>query len=273
MWRFENLKMISNSKGLYLTLSFLLSFLGAKAQEVYAVEDLVETHPHYHEDFHFPKVIGGLDSICKKINDHLIENELGIDRERADSTGYIFYDAWRLDEFPTPALASIEYDVIFNGNLLSINFRGEGCGAFCEFFDYNIHYSLLTGEQVFLSDFFTPKGSRWLKNQLASQKQNELDSMIKEVKFILDKNEFENEDEEDYYTTMLDLYEGCDSSFNYIEYNSYSLNKGKLKIKSGRCAPHAIRNVDELGDFNFQFSIAEIRDYLKPEMIDFLKLE
>jgi hypothetical protein len=49
--------------------------------------------------------------------------------------------------------------------------------------------------------------------------------------------------------------------YNSLEYIQFSLQQKTLVVFTGRCSAHVNRNVDELGDFEYGFSVANWKKY------------
>ncbi len=151
-----------------------------------------------------------------------------------------------------PTLSVYEYDMEQNSKFISIYISMEGCGAYCESFEAHKLFLAKTGQRVHPRDLFTTEGLKKF-NKLNHEKiQNKIKKFLKsEVR--------DNE--------QIEMYKYClDKDFigKIHTHSDFSIHKNKFILYSERCSNHAMRALDDLGDFENSYSFKELEKYLTP---------
>lgn len=151
-----------------------------------------------------------------------------------------------------PRLMVYSFEVYQNSKFISVDMMMEGCGAYCE--EFSVHNTFLAQNGKFVSSksLFSKRGLQQFDNL---NHQN----IQKTIKEFLKKDEVDREQTELYQECLKRDYKGkVDSD------TEFSIYKNRLFIYSGRCSNHAMRALDDIGDFSNSYSFDEIKDYLSP---------
>lgn len=223
------------------------------------VKEIKENHPVEKDEIYiFPTVKAKSKSVTTSINNTLVSDFLDIERNRIKKS--IFENIWPNEENSNGQLSDISYEVLQNSKrIFSISISAEGCGAYCEPFTRYYNFDLQTGKQFKLEDLFTTAGQKLLLAAMNKQKKELLQQKIRSAKDILrKKGSSVNEEDKAYYEEMIEVYNSCLESqlYNSLDYTQFSLQSKTLVVFTGRCSSHVNQNVDEIGDFEFGFSLA-----------------
>lgn len=239
------------------------------------VKEIKETHPVDKDQvFIFPLIKTKSSSISTRINNTLCSDFLDVDRNKIKKS--IFEkNGWANEENVYGRLSDISYEILQNSNrIFSISISAEGCGAYCEDFTRYYNFDLKTGKQFSLGDLLTTDGKKLLLESINKQKKELLQDKIRSAKGSLHKkNSASSEEDKAYYEEMIEIYSNCLESQLYtsLEYAQFSLQQKTLVVFTERCSAHVNRNVDELGDFEFGFSLANWKKHFSPYGLSLLK--
>ncbi|QNA44921.1 hypothetical protein [Lacibacter sediminis] len=223
------------------------------------VKEIKETHPlRKTEEYIFPIIKGKSGTVSNRINNALCSDFLDVDRNKIKKS--IFENIWPGEENNFGLLSDISYEVLQNSKrILSISISAEGCGAYCEPFTRYYNFDLQTGKEFKLEELLTPSGKKLLLEAMNKQKKELLQQKIRSAKELLSKKGSSvDKDDKEYYEEMIEVYSNCLKSqlYNSLEYIQFSLQEKTLVVFADRCSAHVNRNVDELGDFEYGFSLA-----------------
>ncbi|MFZ1892426.1 MAG: hypothetical protein WAU37_09600 [Formosimonas sp.] len=161
-----------------------------------------------------------------------------------------------------PGTYAVDYHIRRNdAQVLAMNLSMEGCGAYCENFDFYYQFNAATGRSIGLQDVFTSKGIEQLSRRIAQLNIDKIKREIKQLKKI--KPEYAEE--------SLSVYESC-LEFRVAslaspidsEYTKFQIYPDSVRFFDERCSNHAMRGVDELGEFVNTFKSAQLKPYLTP---------
>lgn len=222
------------------------------------VKEIKETHPvRKTEEYIFPTIKAKRSTVTDRINNTLCSDFLDIDRSKIKKS--IFENIWPGGENNYGLLSDISYEVLQNSTrIFSISISAEGCGAYCEPFTRYYNFDLQTGKEFKLEDLLTPAGNKLLLEAMNKQKKELLQQKIRSAKELLSKKgSAVDKDDKEYYEEMIEVYNSCLESQLYtsLDYAQFSLQQKTLVVFTDRCSAHVNRNVDELGDFEFGFSL------------------
>lgn len=239
--------------------SFLILLLPFLATGQVLVKEIKEMHPvRKSEEYVFPFIKAKNSSISNRINNTLSSDFLDVDRSKIKKS--IFENIWPGGENNFGLLSDISYEVLQNSkHIFSISISAEGCGAYCEPFTRYYNFDLQTGKQFKLEDLFTPAGKMLLLEAMNKQKKELLQQKIRSAKELLHKKGSPvSKDDKEYYEEMIEVYSNCLESqlYHSLEYIQFSLQQKTLVVFGERCSAHVNQNVDELGDFEYGFSLA-----------------
>jgi hypothetical protein len=240
---------------MFLFFTLLLPFLVAGQV---TVKEIKETHPVEETgEYIFPFIKAKSSTVSNLINNTLCSDFLDVDRAKIKKS--IFENVWPGEENPVGRLHDISYEVLQNSNrIFSISISAEGCGAYCEGFTRYYNFDLQTGKQFLLEDLLTADGRKLLLESINKQKKETLEHKIRSAKETLRKKGSSlSEEDKEYYKEMIDVYNNClERTYSSFEYAQFSLQQKTLVVFTDRCSAHVNQNVDELGDFEFGFSLA-----------------
>lgn len=257
-----------------LTLLVLFFCMVANAHAQVTVREIKESNPISKDQIYiFPSIrVPGNTKASDSINNQLIFDVLEIDRR--DVKKSIFENIWSTPDRTMPLLNYLSYDVLVNtSKLLSISITAESCRAYCEPFTLFYSFYTKTGERIRTDSLLTKKGLDLLRDSLKLKQQEILQSKIKSSQDTLAKNSFTSIDDKKYYEEMLELYNEClerkaDFSLSYIK---FYLTPTALFISTDRCSAHVNQALDEIGEFNFEFKLADWKEYFTPYLSNVLK--
>lgn len=238
------------------------------------VKEIKENHPVEKDEIYiFPTVKAKSKSVTTSINNTLVSDFLDIERNKIKKS--IFENIWPNEENSNGRLSDISYEVLQNSKrIFSISISAEGCGAYCEPFTRYYNFDLQTGKLFKPEVLFTPSGQKLLLAAINKQKKELLQQKIRSAKELLSKKGSAiDKDDQEYYQEMIEVYSNCLDTQLYtsLEYIQFSLQEKTLVVFTGRCSAHVNRNVDELGDFEFGFSLANWKKHFSEYGLSLLR--
>jgi hypothetical protein len=165
-----------------------------------------------------------------------------------------------------PLLYDIDYKVLLNkSNLFSIAISADGCGAYCEYFTRYYNFDATTGHLLVPEELFTPDGVQFISDSMTLSKQLRVAHQLKELQAV--QATFSSQTDSalvEENSSAIQMYEQCVEGRVTLEYIEYVIRDDEIEFTSDRCSPHAIRALDEIGDFHFPFKISSLKKYLTP---------
>ena len=207
-----------------------------------------------------------------KINNELASDFLFIDRNKINKS--IFENVWSTKEIPIAIRSDISYKILSNDKtLLNVSISADGCGAYCEYFTEYYTFNIKTGERIILDSLLKVEGKQRLIDSLNKKKREILQMKLEQIKNTLKtQNAQMNVEEKEYYKEMETLYNEClDKKIRGLEYFKFYLSKSLLYLESNRCSAHYNRNLDEIGNFEFELKPFEWKKYFTTYAIKILK--
>lgn len=229
------------------------------------IQTIKEQSPIRHINYTFPQIVYQANkTVADTINHVLVADFLSIDPKEVHKS--IFEEIWPQEgEAIPPSLREISWEVHTNtSKLFSLAISAEGCGAYCEYFTNYYSFDLKTGELLWLGELFTEDGLRLLRDSVNSLKKHRIQAMMRTLRqSLLDTVQHK---EREVIEEKIALYRDCleQEGIDRIEGQSFHFNKNSLFIHVGRCSAHYNRGFDDVGDFEFSFRIATLRQYLTP---------
>jgi hypothetical protein len=141
--------------------------------------------------------------------------------------------------------------------VLNIQINAEGCGAYCEEFTGYHNYLLSNGYELKATDLFTIDGKRTVEAMLHKIIVSTLDSYLKSLKRAKSKDETLME--------QIDMYQECRKNSykgNIAYYTSFIIGNDDITFIQDRCSNHAMRALDDLGNFELRISKKELEPYM-----------
>lgn len=234
----------------------LLLLFNCNSNNNFTISKVSENNSEYPDStYEFPILNGNIE-ITEKINRHLIQDFLDLNYNTKHKS--IFQNVWATKENPMPRLSFLEYKInLLNKKTYSLTFYSEGCGAYCEEFYSSYNYDLSNGIQIILDSIFTKKGKKDLLKIISNLKRTKIENHILNLKKEI------GEDKEIIKQANL-LYNDCLQSlpFEDLNYIDFKIKKDSIILESDRCSNHAMRALDNLGDYQFSFHNSEIEPFL-----------
>ncbi len=220
------------------------------------IKEIIDyTRDSTHTRYVFPMVVmPAKKSIADKINRQLQSSFLDTDSVPSVS---IFENVWRNEQNSMPMLSDITYKVNNNSpKILSLALSAEGCGAYCEDYTSYYNFNLVTGKLISLPKLFTKNGQKILLEYIALKKGQALGKQLYEIKLIKNDEKLPEEDRQR-CDEMMDLYINCFENttslkFDYVE---FYITNTTINIELARCSIHALRAIDELGEFHITIDL------------------
>ncbi|MGJ7567655.1 hypothetical protein ACSFBM_27635 [Variovorax sp. GB1R11] len=159
-------------------------------------------------------------------------------------------------------LPNLGYEVLRNdARLLSLRIEGESCGAYCESFAVGHAFDAATGRHLAPADLFTAAG---LAEMARKVQADNVARLRKEIAALGGKARAKEEDREDkaaLYTECLQSRQ--DPSWLKMDpLRSMEIDAKGVLFTQGRCSNHALRALDDLGDFSSRFTPAQLAPWL-----------
>jgi hypothetical protein len=168
------------------------------------------------------------------------------------------------------SMPELGYTVLRNdARLLSLRIEGEGCGAYCENFTYAHAFDAVTGRHLGAADLFTPQGLQAIARKIGASNavtlRKEIASLQKAKKAPRPKGGPSAED----LDAVIGLYEDCLSSRGDAEYRRIE-GVGRMEVEAAgsvlfaqdRCSNHAMRALDDIGDFSTRIPASQLGPWL-----------
>lgn len=136
-------------------------------------------------------------------------------------------------------------------NILSLKIEGEASGAYPESFTEYRNFDLRTGNFINIKDLFKPESLDVINSMVNENIAKIISDFIKDIK----KKENSDTAEE-----QIKMYEECleYASGGTLEYAKFFFGSNKLVIVKERCSNHAMRALDDLGEFKIELPYAKL---------------
>lgn len=207
-----------------------------------------------------PKVILSDSTLEKEVNESLLRACINLGNEETFEQYVADYEADSL----SPMLYQEFYGfkaTLNQDSVLSVTEEVEGCGAYCEGYVNYANIDLTTGEKIMLKAIYTDLGISKIRTRVSMNKTKQIRDLIIDYKSTLDKipadsiheiQEFIQE-----FTDIIQLYKGCTNGILNWELEHFYMTSTHIVIHTGRCSNHAMRAIDELGDFYYKIPYNE----------------
>lgn len=219
-----------------------------------------------------PWVMGGPPGVARRINDTVWREVLDIE-PAPTQPGDTFTPP--PDQLPQGTV-SLEYRAEFipvaKPRLLSLDFSGEACGAYCEDFTHTRLFDLRDGRQLLLGDLLTAKGFATIGHRVDAQRRSAYRQQVRQLKAVLKSATDGQKDSESDDADRLALNEEClrrvaaePSTPDSLLSHSFKLNSRQAIVLSiGRCSNHASRALDDVGEITVTIPAATLKTSLTP---------
>lgn len=254
-------------------LSVALLLASAGMSQTLVIDTLTAKQPWApFQAYSFPRVgIANRPQLAARINRDLALELLEVDIDTLQ--GPLFQQVWGDAEGRLPRLNTLTWTSAQHlPNVLSFEFTGEACGAYCEGFSIHYNYDLRTGARLRYGSLFTQKG--WMAvNELVGKRWSfAVESEIARLEDSLRKTDRFAE-ERDAITTSLALYKTClaerSGLMPYVE--DFDVLGNELQLQVARCSAHADRDADALESVTVELPYADIARYMVPEVLALIR--
>jgi len=171
----------------------------------------------------------------------------------------------------TVSLADLQVEapkVLYQGRVLTVSAGGDGCGAYCEYYERHFAFDARTGRLLAPAELFTPAGLKAMSAKKASLNLATLQYAVREARKALRGKKV---DDKERYEYQVSLYEECAGRYKAGGYLNDGTNLGEMRLveggiewNDGRCSNHASRALDDLGDIKLKMSVDTLGAWLSP---------
>lgn len=161
------------------------------------------------------------------------------------------------------------FEVTLNqDSILSLIEEVEGCGAYCETYQTYANIDVTSGKKIKFSELFRPLGISKIKTWVSVNKQKQILDLIEAYKKELVEIPLDStshlEDFLEHFSEVLQVYKDCNSDIQEWELEYFYMYPTHLYIRTGRCSNHALRALDDLGDFYFKIPYEKFAEDFTP---------
>jgi hypothetical protein len=233
-----------------------------------------KANPISKEIYVFPKVIVPNSSLAsQKINNKLRDYVLGVSDDVKDTN--IFDSVWRTT-YRMENISDLSFKVSeVNASIISLTISGQGCGAYCEAFNYYFTFNTQTGNQLTLDSLFTREGLKTFVKVLNENKKQRLNKKLKEINHSLTLANVKTDTiEKERLFEMLSMYTDCLTKTIDIEFMSdiqFLIKKGKITVYSDRCSAHYNMAYDDLWTFVYSTDLKNLKKLLNRYGLSLIK--
>ena len=171
----------------------------------------------------------------------------------------------------TVSLADLQVEapkVLYQGRVLTVSAGGDGCGAYCEYYERHFAFDARTGRLLAPAELFTPAGLKAMSAKKASLNLATLQDAVREARKALRGKKV---DDKERYEYQVSLYEECAGRYKAGGYLNDGTNLGEMRLveggiewNDGRCSNHASRALDDLADIKLKMSVDTLGAWLSP---------
>jgi hypothetical protein len=159
-----------------------------------------------------------------------------------------------------------------DARVLSLALELEGCGAYCENYQRAFAFDLRDGRLLTAGDLFTPEGLKALQPRLAAQRAALIQQQIRRLKHTLAAAQQAKRRPEEGDDDALLMYQDClrnwlpgaDPVYRHLGDEQMAVGPQHLSFTAGRCSNHAMRALDDIGDFHNRLPLTSLRAQLSP---------
>ncbi len=224
------------------------------------------------QSYSFPKVgITDRPELAERINKDLALDLLEVDIDTLK--GSLFQQVWGDAEGGLPRLNTLAWTSVRPlANVLSFEFSGEACGAYCEDFSIHYNYDLRTGERLQFDSLFTQVGSLEVREWIGKRWAMAMEVEIAHLQDSL-RTWVMAADEQEAIEASLSLYNDClverTRQLPYIE--DFEFLRTGLRVSVARCSTHVDREADAMGSVAVELRYADIARYMRREALALIR--
>jgi hypothetical protein len=157
--------------------------------------------------------------------------------------------------------------------VLSLALDGEGCGAYCENFNYTRTFDLRDGRRLSLGDLLSVDGFADVGRRVDAARRGAYRKQLRLLEGALkaaarSRKKDADDDTDDRNAMNRDCLERVDSQPStpwWLVSEEFALDgRGGMKVTRFRCSNHAGRALDDVGDITIAIPAAELQGLLTP---------
>jgi hypothetical protein len=172
------------------------------------------------------------------------------DRPNRDMGGVKGFNEWKKEQTPQ--------------NILSLTMDVDFTGAYSEEYQKHHNYDIRTGNIVSLESLIKNEQKKIFAQLLTNKAKKTINDFLTELnKGIAEDDSIADRETYDRDQEQLYMYSHCiDEQYpnTLMDYEFY-FSKDSLHIIRGGCSAHVNRALDDIGDFHFRFSYADMQKY------------
>lgn len=219
-----------------------------------------------------PWVVGGPPGVARRINDTVWREMLDIATAPTQPGDTFTPPPDQLPQGTVSLAFSAAFVPTAKPRLLSLDFSGEACGAYCEDFTHTRLFDLRDGRQLSLGDLLTANGFAEIGRRVDAQRRSAYRQQMRQLKAVLKSAPDDRRDSDSDDADRLALNEEClrrvaaePSTPDGLMSHSFKVNSRKeLVLSIGRCSNHASRALDDVGDITVTIPAATLKTSLTP---------
>lgn len=222
-----------------------------------------------------PRIVARDKNVASKINDRLFIGQFGALAPKATRKYFTAEDGVVVE-----GLASQDFSISRNDDrVLTVAFENEGCGAYCESYRVIYSFDVKTGDALAAEDLFTESGLRSLQGKIhrarLSAYRKLLASLRNELKIAQKQRQANSQDLRNDLQERIELNSRCAGEGIHTDrtpraadisigfgYDKFELADTEFRLTRERCSNHAMRALDDVGDFTLTLSYAALRPHL-----------
>jgi len=221
-----------------------------------------------------PFVRGGADGVAAAINEQLFQGQFSVPAP-VPADGHFTLPA---NEDGAAHAFAQSFTVTRNDDrILSIAFDVEGCGAYCENYDVYYSFAVKTGDLLKPDALFTANGMNNLAQLLGRAKGAEHRKLLATLRQEL-HTAYQRHEQPDTITDLqerISLNSECIGEGRHTDrtprvaetgpgfgYDKFAFGETTFRLTRERCSNHAMRALDDVGDYTLELPYAALSPYL-----------
>lgn len=160
-----------------------------------------------------------------------------------------------------PGVTSLDYEIhAQTAGFVSLDIMSEYVGAYLSLGSSSYAFELTDGQPLSLPALLSEPGLQRLRERLSEARVARIEEFLAQL-----ATDAPGEDAE-FAAIQRDMYEHCLPRLRDtgLEQDRLVLEKTQLTLIAGRCSAHAVRALDDLGEFANSFAYAELAEDLSP---------
>ncbi|UQY36653.1 hypothetical protein K8U54_09295 [Pseudomonas fulva] len=226
------------------------------------IDDLTDKRSDW-ETYRFPLLVGDSPAIAR-INTFLHAGELEALPGRFAKSPF---EKVQPQKGQTIGVTNLDYRVLGQGpGFLSLAIDGEYTGAYTSQGTRTYNFDLASGRPIGLPQLLSADSRQRLQGELQAQRVKRLEDVLKALPPSTPANAGKLSDDDQQVEDQRAMYTECLSTRRDagLDYDRLQLGSDGLTLVGESCASHALRALDDLGEFTSSFSYPALSDDLSP---------